>query len=182
VWFAEAYRVQGRLVADREGRYLDADAAALELLGMTLDELRSMRIGDLSGPHAELAATVWRRLAATGQNMSSGEGTLYLPSGAQVRVRYVRIAVLPSGAYELEIERIEGAGPGDAEDAARPPISDRPSTILHEWRVAEREMAAGGSDGPGAMAAPDDAMDAADKLRRLYQDSVVGRTKAKSET
>jgi len=175
--------VQGRLVADREGRYLDADASALELLGMTLDELRSMRVGDLSGPHREMAATVWRRLAATGQNMSSGEGTLYLPSGAQVRVRYLRIAVLPSGAYELDIEPIEGAVAGNEQDAAaRPPISDRPSTILREWRVAEREMAAAGADGPGALAAPDDATDAADKLRRLYQDSVAGRTKAGSET
>ena len=174
--------MQGRLVADREGRYLDADDSALELLGVTLDELRSMRVGDFSGPHREMAATVWRRLAATGQDMSSGEGTLFLPSGSQVRVRYKRIAVLPGGAYELDMEPLEGAVAGEAQDAARPPISDRPSTILREWRVAEREMAAAAADGPGAMAAPDEATDAADKLRRLYQDSVAGRTKANSET
>ena len=174
--------MQGRLVADREGRYLDADDSALELLCVTLDELRSMRVGDFSGPHREMAATVWRRLAATGQDMSSGEGTLFLPSGSQVRVRYKRIAVLPSGAYELEMEPLESAVAGEAQDAARPPISDRPSTILREWRVAEREKAAAASEGPGAMAAPDEATDAADKLRRLYQDSVVGRTKASSDT
>ena len=174
--------MQGRLVADREGRYLDADDSALELLGVTLDELRSMRVGDFSGPHREMAATVWRRLAATGQDMSSGEGTLFLPSGSQVRVRYRRIAVLPSGAYELEMEPLESAVAGEAQDAARPPISDRPSTILREWRVAEREKAAAAFEGPGAMAAPDEATDAADKLRRLYQDSVAGRTKARSDS
>ena len=60
----------GRLVADKQGRYLDADAGALELLGLTLEELRSMQVGDFSGPHAEMARTVWRRLAATGENMT----------------------------------------------------------------------------------------------------------------
>jgi hypothetical protein len=31
------------------------------------------------------------------------------------------------------------------------------------------------------MGAPDDATDAADKLRRLYQDSVIARTKTSSD-
>jgi hypothetical protein len=88
---------------------------------------------------------------------------------------------LPSGPYELELELLQATGTG-ADGAARPPISDKPSTILREWRAAEREAAAAASDGPGAMAAPDDAVDAADKLRRLYQDSVVGRTKASPES
>ena len=166
-----------RLVADRHGRYLDADDAALELLGLTLEELRSMRVGQFSGPHAELAATVWRRLAATGQDMPSGEGTLYLPNGTEVRVRYLRIAARPSGDYELDLEPIEAAS------TQRPPTSDRPSSILREWRAAEREAAAAAaSDGPGAMSDPSDATDAVDKLRRLYQDSVVARTEAPSES
>lgn len=168
--------MQGRLVADRQGRYLEADDAALELLGLTLEELRAMRVGDLSGPHAELAATVWRRLAATGQDMSSGEGTLYLPSGAEVRVRYLRIAAVPNGRYELLIEPI------GADRADRPPVSDRPAIVLREWRAAEREAeAAAASNGPGTMAAPDEATDAVDKLRRLYQDSLIGRSEAPSE-
>jgi PAS domain-containing protein len=168
--------VRGRLVADRQGRYVDADDAALELLGLTLEELRSMRVGDFSGPHAEMARTVWRRLAATGEDMSSGEGTLFLPNGSEIRVRYLRIAAMQSGDYELELEPI------DAKHVGRPPTSDRPSTILREWRVAEREAEAAASGGPGAMGAPDEPTDAADKLRRLYQDSVVARTEPESET
>jgi len=169
--------VRGRLVADRQGRYIDADAGALELLGLTLEELRSMQVGDLSGPHAEMARTVWRRLAATGQDMSSGEGDLYLPNGSRLRVRYTRIGALPTGQYELFLEPVQLPG----ED--RPPTSDRPSTILREWRVAEREAeAAATSGGPGAMGVPDDATDAADKLRRLYQDSFSARTKAGSDS
>ena len=163
--------MRGRLVADREGRYLDADDAALELLGLTLEQLNSMRVGDFSGPHAEMARTVWRRLAATGEDMPSGEGTLYLPNGSEIRVRYLRIAALRNGDYEIHIDRI------DATDADRPPTSDRPSSILREWRVAEREAEAGASGGPGAMGAPDEATDAADKLRRLYQDSYSARTR-----
>jgi len=166
--------MRGRLVADREGRYLDADDSALEMLGLTIDALRSMRVGDLSGPHREMAATVWRRLAATGQDMSSGEGTLYSPNGSEIRVRYIRIAVQADGTYQLELESI---GATDATAVAQPPMSDRPSTILREWRVAEREAAAAATDGPGAMSDPEGATDAADKLRRLYQDSVVGRTR-----
>jgi PAS domain-containing protein len=174
--------MRGRLVAGRDGRYLDADDSALELLGVSLEALRSMRVGDFSGPHRDLAATVWRRLAATGENMSSGEGDMYLPDGSQIRVRYTRIAALPSGAYELELELLQRTGAVGDDGPARPPISDKPSTILREWRAAEREAAAAASDGPGAMAAPDEAVDAADKLRRLYQDSVVGRSKASPGT
>src|SRR6185369_6411729 len=129
-------RVRGRLVADRQGRYVDADDAALELLGLTLEELRSLRVGNLSGPHAELARTVWRRMAATGEDMSSGEGPLFLPNGTEIRVRYLRIHALPNGDYELELEQI------DAPHRDRPPVSDRPSTILREWRAAEREAEA----------------------------------------
>jgi PAS domain-containing protein len=168
--------MQARIVADRQGRYVDGDDAALELLGLTLEELRSMRVGDFSGPHAEMAATIWRRLAATGENMSSGEGTLYLRNGAEVRVRYLRIAAMANGDYELILEPI------GSEHADRPPVSDRPVTILREWRVAEREAeAAAASSGPGTMGAPEDATDAADKLRRLYQDSLRGRNEAPSE-
>lgn len=159
-----------RLVADRQGHYLDADEAALELLGLTLEELRARRVGDFSGPHAEMAATVWRRLAAGGEDMSSGEGTLYLPNGGEVRVRYLAIDAMEHGEYELLLEPI------GTERSQQPPTSDRPSTILREWRVAEREAEAAGSGGPGAMAAPDESLDAADKLRRLYHDSVVART------
>ena len=169
--------MRGRLVADRQGRYVDGDDAALELLGLTLEELRAMRVGDMSGPHAEMARTVWRRLAATGKDMSSGEGTLYLPNGSEIRVRYLRIAAMQNGDYELELEPIR------ATDADRPPSADRTDTILREWRVAEREAAAAaGSEGPGAMAAPDEPTDAADKLRRLYQDSVIARTEPSSGT
>lgn len=161
----------GRLVADKFGRYVDADAAALELLGLTLEELRALQIGDFSGPHAEMARSVWRRLAAAGQDMTSGESTLYLANGREVRVRYLRIAALSSGDYELLLEPI------GAEGADLPPTSDRPASILREWRAAERDAEAAGSGGPGPMGAPADATDAADKLRRLYHDSVTARTK-----
>ena len=165
-----------RMVADRQGRYLDADEAALELLGLTLEELRAKRVGDFSGPHAEMAATVWRRLAAGGEDMSSGEGTLYPPAGGEVRVRYVRISAIDGGDYELTFEPI------GAERSQHPPTADRTDTILREWRVAEREVEAAGTGGPGALAAPDDSLDAADKLRRLYQDSVVARTQTPTKS
>jgi hypothetical protein len=187
--------MRGRIVAGRDGRYVDADAAALELLGLSLEELCCMQVGDLSGPHAELARTVWRRLAATGEDMSSGEGTLYLRNATEVRVRYVRIAALPNGDYELVMEPI------GADGANLPPTSDRPSSILREWRAAEREAEAAAAAAAAAVAAasakrrrtaanvgsddarvgPNDATDAADKLRRLYQDSVVARTRSGSD-
>jgi PAS domain-containing protein len=161
------------LRANREGRYLDANDEALALLGVSIDDVRGAPVGTFSGPNAEIAFTIWRRLAAHGEDMSTGESTLYRPDGTRIRVRYVRIEAVSDEVYELEVELIGAEGDASVDE---PPIADRPSTLLREWRAAEREAAAATiSDGPGAMAAPADAEHGAESLRELYQHSVAHR-------
>ena len=157
--------VSARLVADREGRYVDGNAEALALFGVSLDELCAARIGHFSGPHAELARTVWKRLAGTGVDMPVGESTVYRPDGSQVRVRYTRIALREDGCYELDVVPVDG-------ESDAPPAADRPTEVLREWRAAERDVETGGE---GA------ARPAADGLRELYQHSLSNKQRKDSD-
>jgi PAS domain S-box-containing protein len=165
------------LVADRDGRYLEANDEALELFGVTLEQLRASRIGTFSGPHADLALTVWRRLAANDEDMSSGEGTIFRPDGSRIRVRYERIEALGNGTYELEATYLGM----DEERLQTPPISDRPAILLSKWRAAEREVETASVEGPGAMGAPEESQRGAEALRRLYQDSLAHRDRDRDD-
>ena len=153
------------LVADRDGRYIEANDEALALFGVTLDELCRSRIGDFSGPHAQMGLAVWRRLAAAGTPMPTGESTVYRRDGTQLRVRYTRIAARPDGCYDLELEALDPGLP------AGPPVADRPSQVLEAWRAAERDAEAGG----GMVA-----ISGAKGLRELYHHTMAGRRKAES--
>ncbi len=56
------------IVVGPDGRYIDANAAALELLGLALDELLAMRSGDLADPAvAELVPWTWDVVRETGE-------------------------------------------------------------------------------------------------------------------
>ena len=148
-------QVKAFLIAAADGRYLDGDDAALELLGISREQLQGLRIGDLSGPHAQLAREVWARLAPAGQPLPAGESTLYRPDGSAVRVRYLRIAPTAGGAFEIVFEPIEG-------QADEPPAASRPSAVLERWREIDRN----GDDPAQGSAA----------LRELYQHSVRARS------
>ena len=146
------------LVADKFGRYVDATEDALALYGVTLEELRALEVGAFSGPYAELALTIWRRLARTGAPMPTGESTVYRPDGSRIRVRYVRIEPRPDETYEMQVVPSDVPATSDP-----PPIADNPTKVLEAWRAAERDVAAGNLDG---------AATSAEGLRRLYQASI----------
>lgn len=153
------------LVASPDGRYLEATDEALGLFGVTLEELRALEIGDFSGPHRELARTVWGRLASIGAPVPPGESTVYRRDGSQVRVRYVRVEPRDDGNYELELIAVEET---DAQPVAEsPPAADSPSQVLAAWRAAERDAATGG----GVAAS------GATGLRELYRHSVEHKTR-----
>jgi len=137
-----------------DGRYLDADPSALEVLGVTADELREHSIGDFAGPYADVAREVWRHFAANGAAVPSGDATVHRLDGSTVRVRYTRIAPLSPTEFQLEFEVL-------GEDAG-PPVATNLQPVLDAWRDAER---AAGGDGTPAVEA----------LRTLYRHAMHGR-------
>ncbi len=88
------------VVADADGRYLDANPAALRLLGYTLEELCRLRFADLVPAGADWVAAEFARHACDGS--WQGELELQRKDGALVPVEVVITAIeLPSGAVYL---------------------------------------------------------------------------------
>ena len=130
------------LVLDEDGSVQAASAAALELLGTTLGELKAAPPGAFAArptPQAEQAAlrTEWEAL---GRPELAGEATIRRADGRQVRVRYL-IAQRPGGGFTVVLERGEGA-----EEA--PGTVFALGDVLSQWRAAERRLATISPDSP----------------------------------
>ncbi len=79
--------LDGMIIYDSEGRYLDANEAALRLLGVTQEQLKLLRVGDLSPPEtSERAPQVWRELLEKGK--AEGEARIVRPDGDERLVEY----------------------------------------------------------------------------------------------
>jgi two-component system CheB/CheR fusion protein len=83
------------LLSDDEGRSVDANPAASELIGYSLEELRQRVLWDLTdGADLYHARAQWKDLLATGRQ--TGELTLLRKDGGRVAVEYRAVAnVLP---------------------------------------------------------------------------------------
>ncbi len=152
--------------ADADGRYLDANDAALELFGVGRDELRRHYVGDFApeglGP-IHRALFVWA--ARTGHDFGGGTSTLVRPDGNEVRVDCPSIE--PSGdTFLIRLEAQEGE--------PVPPHSEVVASILEAWREAERDIKDAGRDAPEFELA----RTAAASLRNIYQFVVREKTAA----
>ncbi len=86
------------LVVDREGRYIQANAAACELTGYTREELLSMRVGDLTTPEERgFSAERFELLRKTGETRRGR--TLQRKDGTRVVVEAHAVA-LGDGTYQ----------------------------------------------------------------------------------
>jgi PAS domain S-box-containing protein len=86
------------LVADSARRYVDANGAAVELLGLSRDEILSRRIDDVFWPSApDAVRTLWPDFLATGEQ--SGQLTLLRPDGTAREVEYRARANVLSGRH-----------------------------------------------------------------------------------
>src|SRR4051794_22391436 len=96
------------LLADDERRYVDANDAAIELLGIPRERLRAMRIDDLTS--ADLRGNVermWRDFIERGNQ--TGEFKLALPDGRVVDVLYSATAnVLPGRHVSIFLTSPDG--------------------------------------------------------------------------
>jgi PAS domain-containing protein len=128
-------RRDARIIVDADSKIVEATDAALELLGITLDELRALPPGGLSleedrARSADFQAA-WRE---SGGGEVVGAGTARLLDGRLIRVRYL-ITPQEDRTYEVILERSE-------ESVARPPRTYTLGTVLSAWRAAERQLAA----------------------------------------
>lgn len=108
---------------DTEGRYVDANAAALELIGIELATLRTMATGSLTDPAVRPDVPwIWALLEDVGTLHSTS--ILALPDGRRVPVEYrlVRGSDGRDSISYLRVVPIEAAAPPPAA-ATRPPAS-----------------------------------------------------------
>ena len=86
------------LVADDERRYVDANEAALRLLGMSRDQLLGCRVDDLYvSPDGSSVAAMWREFLERGG--LTGLGQLRLPDGREIEMRFGAVAHVAPGRH-----------------------------------------------------------------------------------
>ena len=123
------------LILNPDGSTADANAAALELLRVTLDELRALPPGAFSPEPPDPAATdafreEWER---QGSPDMAGEGTVRRLDGSEVRVKF-GITPTDDGRFVAIMEEV--AAPVDT-----PQVLYTAGQVLALWRAAERQLA-----------------------------------------
>jgi PAS domain-containing protein len=117
-----------------DGRCLAASPAALELLGVRLDELRAGDVGALvPGTFGDAARESWRVWVASGMALARGEKEIVQPGGRRVRVMFETVR-RADGMYDETLVALPGN-----------PDRRRPNTtlaaVLEAVREAERALA-----------------------------------------
>ena len=119
---------------DAAGRYLDANQAALDLLGVTLAELRESPGDRFSIRPANIAeqAEFRAQWESSGARPLVGTAGLKRGDGATIRVSYAIEA--DEGGFVARLWEVPGSP-----DA--PPSVFSVGEVLRSWRAAERELA-----------------------------------------
>jgi PAS domain-containing protein len=131
------WRTAATVMLDREGRYLDADDAALDLLGVaSVEEFRAMSPELFAAvPPDPAEQEAWR--AAYFASRADGvlaEGAIRRTDGELIRVR-TAILEEPDGRFRALFYPVERPTTNLTARVFR--ISD----VLAEWRAAERQLA-----------------------------------------
>jgi PAS domain-containing protein len=134
-------RAESVITMDGTGRYTEANEAALDLLGVTLAELRASPSDRFAiEPANEIEKAALRRAWESGGSPPLvGTAGLKRADGATIRVSY---AVEASGSgFRARLWPVEGS-----------PEAPRSlywvGTVLREWRAAERRLAELSRDSP----------------------------------
>lgn len=130
----EADANDGLLILDADGRYLDADEAALALLGVSLEELRAsapdrFAIEPLDEGHQASLRDEWK---AHGAHPLVGTAGVRRADGTRIRLAYLVEAA--EHGFRARIRQIDA-------DADAAPTVFTVGDVLREWRAAERELA-----------------------------------------
>jgi PAS domain-containing protein len=144
---------------DVAGHYVDANAAALELLGVSLAELRvaapdRFAINPTADADREVLRAKW---ASDSERPLVGTAGLRRGDGTTIRVGYAIEAADPG--FRARLWEVEGSP-----DA--PASAYNVDDVLREWRAAERELSELTPDTPEWTRA----MGEIDMLRGMYQE------------
>lgn len=127
-------RRDARILVGADSTIIEATDAALEILGMSLDELRALPPGGLSLEEDKAGREgfedAWQE---AGRGAIVGAGTVRLLDGRLIRVRYL-IDPRPDGTFEVILERSQEA-------IGEPPRAYTVGSVLSAWRTAERSLA-----------------------------------------
>lgn len=127
-----------RVLIASDGQYLDANATALDLLGVDVSTLQSHHVGDFTVPEFRDASRAsWQHMAATGQTDYLIDETFLLRPDGTAKVVKVH-PVVPGdrpGTWWAQFELIPGPR-GHVLSLAKP------QQVLSAWRAAERRAAA----------------------------------------
>jgi PAS domain-containing protein len=154
------------LTLSADGRTVDASPEALELLGVTLEELLALPPGAFAptpaDPDAQAAFRAeWER---RGQPNLFGEGTIRRLDGTSIRVRFA-ITSIAEDRFEAVLEPIES--PVDAASAVFAGGDD----VISAWREAERRLSDLEPGSPEWLAVSDEI----DRFRNTYQELFARR-------
>ncbi|HEU4572486.1 MAG TPA: PAS domain-containing protein [Candidatus Limnocylindrales bacterium] len=149
-----------------DGTYLDATPAALEILGVTLAQLRASRAGDFAPEPRDVDADAAfrREWEQAGQPDVGGELTLRRPDGELRRVRFV-VTHRSADEYAAILAPADGAR---LDPVAKPPVVFTAGHVLAEWRAAERRLDAVPADSPEWRATQAQIESLRDRYQRLF--------------
>lgn len=125
---------QAEISLDKAGRYVDANAAALALLGVSLEELRASppdRFAIQTTNDTEQAA-LRGQWETRGAHPLVGTVGVRHANGTTIRISYA-IEGTESG-FRARVRQIEGS-------PEAPPSVFTVGDVLREWRATERELA-----------------------------------------
>jgi PAS domain S-box-containing protein len=122
------------ITLDAAGHYVDANPAALELLGISLSELRAsapdrFAMQPANGKEQAKLREEWE---SGGSRPLVGTAGLRRADGTSIRVSYAIEATAPG--FRARLRQIDGT-------PQAPPSVFTVSDVLREWRAAERELA-----------------------------------------
>jgi DNA-binding NarL/FixJ family response regulator len=131
------------VMLDDERRYVEANSAAQSALAVSLDELRRLRLDDVTPPYlGTLMEANWARMIETGSIMSH---EVARPSNYLGVTYYAMADVLP-GRHAIAFSP---AGIVDGDELLNHDDADPPAVHLTRREREVLELAAGGLNGPG---------------------------------
>jgi len=148
-----------------DGRYLDANAEALDMLGVTLEQLLAATPSMFSAEPVDVdaGAALRREWERAGGPDLTGETTIRRPDG---QLRHVRFVITRRDAGFAAI--LEPASTAAPTQPAEPHILFTTGDVLAEWRAAERRLEAVPADSPEWQATQAQIASLRDRYQRLF--------------